>query len=129
MAKVSQTTPVKDMVINQGEDYRFQLKLYTGTSESKAPINITGYTFTCKVRKEAEDDDAIITAECTVQDSVNGLVEVHFKADDTDDASVDGTYYGELGKFTYDVFMKDTSGNESRVLCGYCYISPSVSNR
>ena len=46
MAKISQSTPVKDMVINQGEDYRFQLNLYTGTSVTdKQVLDITGFLF------------------------------------------------------------------------------------
>lgn len=129
MAKVSQETPVKNIVINQGEDYRFQLKLYTGTSDSKTIVNITGYKFVCKVREEAEATDALLTATCNILDAVNGTVEVFFSAEDSDDLSLDGTNYSELSEYTYDVFMTDTSGNETRILCGSAYISPSVSNR
>ena len=129
MAKVSQSTPVKDIVINQGEDYRFQLKIYTGTSSSKTIQNITGYSFVCKVREEAESTDALLTATCNILDAVNGTVEVFFSAEASDGLELDGTKYSELTEYTYDVFMTDTSGNETRILCGSAYISPSVSNR
>ena len=129
MAKVSQATPVKDIVINQGEDYSFQLKIYEGTADNKTVVDITGYTFTCKIRDEAESDTVILTATCTILDAVNGLVDIFFSADDSDNVSLDGTYYGDLAKYTYDVFMKNKDEKEKRILCGYAYISPSVSNR
>lgn len=130
MAKVTQSTPVKDMVINQGEDYRFQLNLYTGTSVTdKQVLDITGFSFTCKVRDEATDDDPALTAICTILDAPNGQVEFHFKADDSDGIDVDGSNYKNLTEYTYDVFMKYSNGDETRILCGSVYISPSVSNR
>lgn len=129
MAKVKQTTPTHDFVIPQGEDFIFQLKLYTGDSTGKQPLNITGYQFRCEVREEAGDDSPAMTADCHIIDNVNGIVEIHFKADDSDSLELDGTYYGELSKYTYDVFEVDADGLEKRILCGYLYISPSVSNR
>lgn len=130
MAKVKQTTPTHDFVIPQGEDFIFQLKLYEGTGSSdKQPINLTNHQFRCEVREEAGDDTPAMTADCHIIDTVNGIVEIHFKADDSDSLELDGTYYGELSKYTYDVFEVDADGLEKRILCGYLYISPSVSNR
>ena len=129
MAKVTQDTPVKNIIINQGEDYRFQMKLFSGTDTNKVPMDITGYVFTCKVREEAGSDTAVLTADCSILDPIEGTLDVHFKAGDSDSVSLTGTYYGDLTQFVYDVFMKDLSGSEKRILCGYAYISPSVSNR
>ena len=56
MAKVKQTTPTHDFVVPQGEDFIFQLKLYTGNNTDKQPLDITGYQFRCEVREEAGDD-------------------------------------------------------------------------
>lgn len=129
MAKVKQTTPTHDFVVPQGEDFIFQLKLYTGDSADKQPLNITGYQFRCEVREEAGDDSPAMTADCRIIDNVNGIVEIHFKADESDGLELDGGYYGELSQYTYDVFEVDLDGLEKRILCGYLYISPSVSNR
>lgn len=129
MAKEKQTTPTHDFVVPQGEDFIFQLKLYTGDSTDKQPLNITDYQFRCEVREEAGDDSPAMTAECHIIDNVNGIVEIRFKADDSDGLELDGGYYGELSKYTYDVFEVDADGLEKRILCGYLYISPSVSNR
>ena len=129
MAKVKQTTPTHDFVIPQGEDFIFQLKLYTGDSTDKQPLDITGYQFRCEVREEAGDDSPAMTADCHIIDNVNGIVEIRFKADDSDTLELDGTYYGELSQYTYDVFEVDQDGLEKRILCGYLYVSPSVSNR
>lgn len=129
MAKVKQTTPTHDFVIPQGEDFIFQLKLYTGDSTDKQPLNITGYQFRCEVREEAGDESPTMTADCHIVNNVSGIVEIRFKADDSDTLELDGTYYGELSQYTYDVFEVDLDGLEKRILCGYLYVSPSVSNR
>lgn len=130
MAKIQQTTPVHDFVIPQGEDYTFQLKLYTGTDDTdKVVVDITNYKFKCVVREVAPDSAVLLEAECRIVDPANGLVDVHFKADDSDSLELDGSYYGDLAKYTYDVFETDAKGEEKRILCGHLYVSPSVSNR
>ena len=129
MAKVKQTTPTHDFGVPQGEDFIFQLKLYTGDSTDKQPLDITGYQFRCEVREEAGDESPAMTAECHIIDSKIGIVEIRFKAGDSDGLELDGGYYGELSQYTYDVFEVDSDGLEKRILCGYLYISPSVSNR
>ena len=129
MAKVKQTTPTHDFVVPQGEDFIFQLKLYTGNNTDKQPLDITGYQFRCEVREEAGDESPAMTAECHIIDSKIGIVEIRFKAGDSDGLELDGGYYGELSQYTYDVFEVDSDGLEKRILCGYLYISPSVSNR
>lgn len=129
MAKVKQTTPTHDFVVPQGEDFIFQLKLYIGSNTDKQPLNITGYQFRCEVREEAGDESPAMTADCHIVDNVNGIVEIRFKAGESDTLELDGTYYGELSQYTYDVFEVDQDGLEKRILCGYLYVSPSVSNR
>ena len=129
MAKVKQTTPTHDFVVPQGEDFIFQLKLYTGDSTDKQPLDITGYQFRCEVREEAGDESPAMTAECHIIDSKIGIVEIRFKAGDSDGLELDGGYYGELSQYTYDVFEVYPDGIEKRILCGYLYVSPSVSNR
>ena len=129
MEKAKQTTPTHDFVVPQGEDFIFQLKLYTGNNTDKQPLDITGYQFRCEVREEAGDESPAMTAECHIIDSKIGIVEIRFKAGDSDGLELDGGYYGELSQYTYDVFEVDSDGLEKRILCGYLYISPSVSNR
>lgn len=129
MSKVKNITPTYDLVLNQGEDTRIQLQVSESEEGKETDLNIDGFTFTCKVREEAEDETQVLVSSFTILDKLHGLVELYFKAKDTTDLSLEGTYYGEMTKYTYDVFMKDTKGDEQRILCGYCYISPSVSNR
>lgn len=129
MAKAKQDTPVKDLVINQGEDTTIQLNIKESDGITSTPINISGYTFACKVRQEATDDDVTITATCSILDKVNGSIEVKFHGTDSTKLEVDDGNYDTLSKYTYDVFMTDLNGTVSRILCGDLYISPSVSNR
>lgn len=129
MSKVKNITPVYDLVLNQGEDTRIQLHLSEEEDGKRTEINIEGFTFTCKVREEAGDESQILTASFTILDQRHGLVELYFKAEDTTALILEGAYYGSMTKYTYDIFMKDINGDEQRILCGHCYISPSVSNR
>ena len=129
MAKSKNITPVYDLVLNQGEDSRIQLQISNQVDTTESPMNLDGYAFTCKVREKAEDREPILTAKCTILDKLHGLVEIYFKAPDTTQLLLDGSYYEEMSQYTYDVFMQDGRGDEQRILCGSCFISPSVSNR
>jgi hypothetical protein len=129
MAKISQDTPVKNLVINQGEDTTIQLNIKESDGTTSTPINISGYTFVCKVRREATDDEVTITASCSILDPVNGAIEVTFHGEDSTSVDVDDGNYDTLSEYTYDVFMTDLTPTTSRILCGNLYISPSVSNR
>lgn len=129
MAKGKNITPTYDLVLNQGEDARIQLQICDVIDDAETPENIEDYTFVCRVREEAGDSNFVLNSTFTILDKLHGIVELYFKADDTDVLTLDGTCYGEMNQYTYDVFLKDKRGDEQRILCGNCYISPSVSNR
>jgi hypothetical protein len=129
MAKISQETEVYNFVIAKGEDYSIQLSLKETLEDGTtiSTINITGYTFICAVKESAADSTNAVTASFSILDATNGIVEIIFSSDDTGDISLDGDNFEDLSKYTYDIFMKDTNNEYSRILCGYVYFSPSIS--
>jgi hypothetical protein len=127
MAKVVQTAITKNILINQGADYRLQLKLCTGTVDSHSPIDITGYTFKCKIRETADSDDSVADASCSIIDAKNGIMEVFFDDSVTGKIETDGETYSDTSTFVYDVYSTPPDGDTTRLINGKCYVSPGVS--
>lgn len=124
MSKSKLFTTVRDFTINQGDDFRFQIVVKT--SDDK-PINITGYEFKCRVRKSAEDEEVVISAKTSIVDGAKGIVEFHFKDEDTSQIDTDGDTYAETNEYTYDVLMRTPDGEVTRLLNGMFYVSPGIS--
>lgn len=120
MARAKPLAVVKDITLNQGADFRFQITV--------KGVNITGYTFSCKVRPEATSPEVVAEAKVNLIDPENGIVEFHFEDDDTGDIPIEGTTYEDMEEFTYDVLMIDPDGEATRLLNGMCYVSPGVSH-
>ena len=124
MAKFKSTVPVYDITVNQGDDYSLQMIV----SDSKnAPIDITGYKFTCKVRETAENDNIIAEAECVIKDATQGVLDVNFSSDVTSKIDTDGEYYGETNSYYYDVQQTNTNGRKERIVQGKFIVSPGIS--
>ena len=124
MAKFKSTVPIYDIIINQGDDYSLQMII----SDSKeAPIDITGYKFTCKVRKTAESQEIITEAKCVIHDAQNGILNINFSSSDTGNIDTDGEYYEETNSYYYDVQQTNTNGQKERIIQGKFIVSPGVS--
>ena len=91
--KIKQTAATKDILVNQGADYRLQLRLCTGTKENHTPIDITGYVFKCKIRETADSDETLAEADAHIVDAENGLMEVFFDDSITGKIETDGQTY------------------------------------
>lgn len=115
---------VYDFNMNQGDDYRLQVQL---KYDDDTPMNISGYEFKCRVRESAEDDNFIVEAEPNIISETEGIVEFHFRDEDTSQIDTTGNDYSELNKYTYDILMKNPDGEVLRVLNGYVFVSPGVS--
>ena len=124
MAKFKSTVPVYDITVNQGDDYSLQMIV----SDSKnAPIDISGYKFTCKVRETAENDNVIAEAECVIKDATQGVLDVNFSSDVTSKIDTDGEYYGEISSYYYDIQQTNTNGRKERIVQGKFIVSPGIS--
>lgn len=124
MAKGKILAGVVDFTINQGDDYYFQLEI---KSDNDKPIDITGCEFRCKAKVSAEDENVAFTAEPTIISGKDGKVLFHFKDEDTRLIDTDGDTYAKHKKYTYDVLMKNTQGDVTRLLNGTIFVSPGIS--
>lgn len=125
--KVKQTAATKDILVNQGADWRLQFRLCTGTKEEHTPINIDGYKFKCKIRESADSDEVLAEADCHIIDAKTGLMEVFFDDSVTGKIETDGGTYDDTSKFVWDVYAIEPEGDTTRIVNGTCYVSPGVS--
>ncbi len=49
MAKHKLAPPTQELVINQGDDFVFQITI---EDDKDKPVDLTGYSFVCKVRED-----------------------------------------------------------------------------
>lgn len=127
MPKIKQTAVTKDILINQGADFRMQVRLCTGTKNKYVPIDITGYIFECKIRESADSDEVLGEAKCHIIDAEHGLMEIFFDDSVTGQLPTDGTTYDETEQYVWDLYATVPEGDTIRILNGYCYVSPGVS--
>lgn len=128
MAKVVQTAITKNILINQGADFRLQIRLCMGTKETYTPIDITGYTFACKIKEDASDIDSLATADCYIIDAPNGLMEIFFDNLITTNINTEGAKYDDLTQCVWDLYATAPAGDTLRIMNGTCYVSPGVSD-
>ena len=113
-----------NFTINQGDDFNFQIQVCT---DDNTPIDISDYEFVCRVRETAEEEQIILEADYHIVQPELGIVEFHFKDEDTSKIDTDGLDYSELNRYTYDVIQKDRQGNITSLLNGYLFVSPGIS--
>lgn len=124
MAKRKLSPPTHELVVNQGDDFSFQLVI---KDAQKEPVDITGFSYVCKVRENAESEIVLAEAECTTPEPEHGLVEVSFSHEVTSQIDTDGSYYGELASYYYDVVQINANGKHERILQGPFLVSPGIS--
>ena len=128
MNKPIQTAAIKDILINQGADFRLQLRLCIGTSDAYSPIDISGYTFMCKIKEDASDIDTLAVADCNIIDAPHGLMEIFFDNLVTSAIDTDGVTYDDLKQCAWDLYATPPEGDTLRIMNGTCYVSPGVSD-
>lgn len=124
MARKKPQAATYDIIIIQGDDFIFQIQLKDGQDN---PIDITGCSYECKVRETAEEENVILSSQYRLVEPTKGLLEVHFKNEDTAKVDTDGDTYEDVSEYTYDVIQTSEEGQRTRVLQGMFYVSPGIS--
>ena len=124
MAKRKLMPPTQELVVNQGDDFSFQLRI---KDSHDAPVDITDYQFTLKVREDAESDQVLIEAVSTLLNAPDGLVEFSFPSELTSKIDTEGLNYEEVGEYWYDILQTNKKGKKTRILQGRFIVSPGIS--
>ncbi|CAB4124092.1 hypothetical protein UFOVP49_3 [uncultured Caudovirales phage] len=104
-----------DLSIDQGTDFETTLDL---TADDGTAINVAGYVFSGQIRKSYYSTNPTANLILYVTDSSNGNVLVTLDADITSNIAA--------GRYVYDIKMKDTANNTTRVVEGIITVTPQV---
>jgi hypothetical protein len=105
----------QDLFIEQGTTFSTQLTLNDAYGN---PYNLTGFQLASSAKRSYYTANATITFTTTIVDANNGIISLSANSNTT----------ANIGTNTllYDVLIKDTSNNITRVLEGRVFIDPSV---
>ena len=107
-----------DLVMDQCADFASAVTLQ---ADDGSAINVTGYVFSSQMRKSYYS--AIPAANLTINilDAANGVTELYLDAANTANIFP--------GRYVYDVLMKDTANQVTRVVHGIMTVTPGVTNQ
>jgi hypothetical protein len=120
-----------DFTIQKGTDLRVPLYLIDGAQN---PINLTGYSAKCKIRKEVDSNpiDSLSTQNRRILiDTEKSTITLLFPKSVTENykiETVNNRRLSELGNvFLYDVYITSSGGEVSCILKGTVRIVPQIS--
>jgi len=118
-----------DILIEEGASFSRTLIFKDANA---ALVDLTGQTFTGKIKKNVTDTDAVATFTCTVLNQVTNKGEVTIELTAAQTAAIDvqpqTVQARTIEKFCYDLQRTLVSGAIERVLQGVVNVSPSVTN-
>lgn len=111
-----------DNRVNQGEDYKFRLRLSSNT------IDFTGATAACSVKKKASDPTPFFSFVATPGSDITGVFIDFFLAEEVSNALVlysQSNFEKKSSFYSYDVYVTPLGGRAIRVIEGTLEISPA----
>ena len=110
----------EELQIDQGTDVSINLEL---TDTAGVIKNLTGYTVKAGIKKtyNTKDSDATLFTSTITSPSTAGKVNLALTNTQTNTTNM------PAGRYVYDVLIKDSSGDKTRILGGQATVTPSVS--
>lgn len=106
-----------ELTIDQGTTFSSTINL---TNDDNTPIDLTGHSFSCQVRKSYYSTNATANIAVTVEGAnANGIVRLTLDSANT--ANI------KPGRYLYDLKMTDEANTVIRVVEGIVTITPQVS--
>lgn len=105
-----------ELTLDQGTDYAGQITL---SNDDGTPLDVTGSTFQCQVRKSYFSANATANLDMTILDAANGVVRLTLDAANT--ATI------KSGRYLYDIKRTDANNQVTRLVEGIITVTPQVS--
>lgn len=106
-----------ELTIDQGASFTSVINL---TNDDNTPIDLTGHSFACQIRKSYYSTNATANVVVTVEGAnANGTVRLTMDAANT--ANI------KAGRYLYDLKMTDEANTVLRIVEGIATITPQVS--
>jgi hypothetical protein len=104
-----------DIYLEQGVTYNTQITL---DDNYGSPINLSGFTVASRAKRSYFSETVYLNFAASIYDAANGIIQL--SANSAVTANV------PAGKLVYDVIIKDSSNNVTRVVEGQIIVSPGV---
>lgn len=105
-----------ELSLDQGTDYLGQLTL---SNDDGTPLDVTGSTFDCQIRKSYFSANSTANLEMAIVDAANGVVSLTLDAANT--ANI------KSGRYLYDIKRTDANNQVTRLVEGIITVTPQVS--
>jgi hypothetical protein len=107
----------QELFLEQGTTFNTVITLDDVDSE---PYNLTGFQAKSTMKKSYYSANATANFTVTITDAINGSISISL--DSANSANI------SAGRYVYDVAIKDTSNNVTRVLEGIVNVLPRVTS-
>jgi len=107
----------QELFLEQGTTFNTTITLDDVDSE---PYNLTGFQAKSQMKKSYYSANATANFVVTITDAINGSISISL--DSANSANI------TAGRYVYDVAIKDTSNNVTRVLEGIVNVLPRVTS-
>lgn len=107
----------QELFLEQGTTFNTVITLDDVDSE---PYNLTGYEAKSQMKKSYYSANATANFVVTITDAINGSISISLSSANSANISA--------GRYVYDVAIKDTSNNVTRVLEGIVNVLPRVTS-
>ena len=118
---------VQGNAIFKGSDWEVTVTISDITNGVETPIDLTGYTGECNIRKTTLDTDPLISSPTVViTDAPNGELKLSLTAAETSLIPAKGASYSDVERYQYEVKLADSEGEKQRIMHGYIEVSPTA---
>ena len=121
---------VFDFPCERGSTFYYTIQLF-GEKIDEDMIDLTGYAVKMQIRKSAVDDIIIATPTTRIVNAQKGIISIYLSAEETAKIETSGDNNHEYEKYVYDITIDTPTSNGKyvkRILNGYFYVSPRVTN-
>ena len=99
---------VQGNAIYKGSDWEITVNISDITDGVETPIDLTGYTGECNIRKTTLDTDPLVASPLvTIDDPTNGCLTLSLTASETETIPATGATYSEVERYQYEVKLTD----------------------
>lgn len=105
-----------ELYMDQGASFNNIINLTDDTTNT--PINVSGYSVSSQMRRSYYSANASANITCTITDPQNGGIVLSMTPANT--ANI------KPGRYLFDVKLRDTQNNVSRVLEGLIIVTPQI---
>ena len=112
--------------IFNGADWSIEVTIMERTKISEAPVDLTGYSGICQIRKTPDSPQTVASPHITFVDPANGTFTLSLDKSETAAIPASGASHSDITVYQYEVLLEGQDAIVSRVLYGTVDVSPSL---